>query len=112
MKTPRTLKRIVAGALLSSGVAVAGLGLGAGSAQATPGLAPLAHWCPGDPVQQLPTGWNPECLPRLLLDGAGRGTSLFTSCRGSGASADVRPRPVRVVSLACRDFRVVPAHGQ
>lgn len=58
MKTRRTLKPIMAGALLSSGVALAGLGLGTGAAQATPGFAPLAHWCPGDPVQQLPHGWD------------------------------------------------------
>ncbi|WP_424735182.1 GAF domain-containing protein [Mycobacterium sp.] len=41
---------------------------------------------------------GPECLPRLLLDGAGRTKSQFASCRGSSASADVRPSPVRVVS--------------
>jgi len=48
-----TLKRIVAGALLSGGIAVAGLGLGAGTAQACNGaFGPCGygpnHWCPGD----------------------------------------------------------------
>jgi len=49
MKMHCTLKRIIAGTLLSGGVAVAGLGLAAGAAQAQPGPAPLGHWCPGDP---------------------------------------------------------------
>ncbi len=37
MKTPHIQKRIIARALLSGGLAVAGLGLAAGSAQADPG---------------------------------------------------------------------------
>jgi hypothetical protein len=45
MNTTDALKRIVAGALLSGGVAVAGLGLAAGTAQASPG-----RWCSGEPV--------------------------------------------------------------
>jgi hypothetical protein len=45
MNTNHTLKRILAGALLSGGVAVAGLGMGAGTAQAD---GPH-HWCPGNP---------------------------------------------------------------
>jgi hypothetical protein len=39
MYAPRTLKRVVAGALLSGGVAAAGAGLTAGSAHAE-------VWCP------------------------------------------------------------------
>ncbi len=49
---------IIAAALVSGGIAVAGLGLAAGTAQAASGIAPQAHWCPGDPVQQLPHGWD------------------------------------------------------
>jgi hypothetical protein len=45
INTTRRLKRIVAGALLFGGVAAAGLGLAAGTAQATNWI----HWCPGDP---------------------------------------------------------------
>ncbi len=52
MHSTHTLKRIVAGALLSSGVAMAGFGLAAGTAEAQPGLAPQVHWCPNQP-------WNP-----------------------------------------------------
>ena len=39
-----TLKRIIAGALLTGGVALADLGLSAGTAHAG-----AFHWCPGDP---------------------------------------------------------------
>jgi hypothetical protein len=51
MNTPHNLMRIIAGALLSGGVAVAGLGPAADTAQAQPGPAPLSHftWCPGQP---------------------------------------------------------------
>ncbi len=58
MNVTHNLKRIIGGTLVSGGVAVAGLGLAAGTAQAAPGFVPLAHWCPGDPVQQLPHGWD------------------------------------------------------
>jgi hypothetical protein len=44
MKTTDDVKRIIVGALLSGGLAVAGLGLGAGTAQANVGPY---HWCPG-----------------------------------------------------------------
>jgi hypothetical protein len=44
MNASRTPKRIIGGALLSSGVVVAGWGLGAGTAHAG-----AYHWFPGDP---------------------------------------------------------------
>jgi hypothetical protein len=61
MNTPCAPKRIIAGALLSGGVALAGFGLAAGSAQAQPGPLPLIHWCPGQPWQSLappPPDWD------------------------------------------------------
>jgi hypothetical protein len=60
MNTTHTLNRIIAGALLSGGVAIAGIGLAAGAAQAQPGLAPLARWCPGQPLPspQPPVNWD------------------------------------------------------
>ena len=54
INTPRSLKRIIAGALLSGGVAVAGgMALSAGIAEAVPPGGPNT-WCPGDPP--VPTG--------------------------------------------------------
>ncbi len=47
MTTTTNIKRIIVGALLSGGVAVAGLGLGAGTAQAANGPH---QWCPGQPA--------------------------------------------------------------
>ena len=45
----RTLRKIIAGALLSGGVAVAGFGLAAGTAQAdSADWGPAKHWCPGE----------------------------------------------------------------
>jgi len=50
---------IIAGALLTGGVAIAGLGLASGSAQAEPGLTPLV-WQMDDPDDQPPP---PEPAP-------------------------------------------------
>jgi hypothetical protein len=55
VNTDCTLKRIMAGALLSGGVAVAGLGLGAFTADARP-TGPH-HWCPGDSMQYQTQPW-------------------------------------------------------
>jgi hypothetical protein len=56
MNTTRNLTRMISGALLAGGLAVAGLGVGAGTAQA-------ARWCPGDPPPKatFPSngGWAP-----------------------------------------------------
>ncbi|OBI00394.1 hypothetical protein [Mycobacterium sp. E2733] len=47
-----TLTRVAAGALLSSGLATAGVALIADTAHAQPGPAPQVYWCPNQP-------WNP-----------------------------------------------------
>ncbi|MGA9359052.1 MAG: hypothetical protein WBW75_13905 [Mycobacterium sp.] len=68
MNTASTVKKIIAGAVLSTGLAVSGFGLTAAIAQAQPGPFPLdawpgcpndhpqgpCHWCPGQPLP--PTG--------------------------------------------------------
>src|ERR1700676_4123973 len=56
MNTTHNLKRIIAGALLSGGVAVAGLGLAAGTAHADTFGGPY-RWCPG---QELPQTGDPN----------------------------------------------------
>jgi hypothetical protein len=48
MTSTHNLRRIIAGTLLSGGVAVAGMGLAAGTAQADGNWGPPHHWCPGD----------------------------------------------------------------
>ena len=58
MNTTHSLKRIIVGALLSGGAAVAGLGLVASPAQAHPGPSGLLsdggpwRWCPGDSMSE------------------------------------------------------------
>ncbi len=51
MHTARALRPLIARALLAGAIAVAGLGLSGGMAQAQPGPSPLNHftWCPGHP---------------------------------------------------------------
>jgi hypothetical protein len=54
MITSRALMRITAGTLLSGGVAVSGLAVAAGTAEAKPGYAQgctqSSCWCPGQPI--------------------------------------------------------------
>ena len=65
MSTTHTLTRMIAGALRSGGIAVAGLGLAAGTAQARPNpacndMAPCYTWCPGErlPNSNEPITWD------------------------------------------------------
>jgi len=56
MNTTRSLRKMIAGALLSGGLAVTGVGLAAGPAQADDGgWGPAKRWCPG---QELPSTGN------------------------------------------------------
>jgi len=48
VETNCSRKRIIGGALISAGIAIAGVGLSAGIAGATPPGGPNT-WCPGDP---------------------------------------------------------------
>jgi hypothetical protein len=53
------ISRVATAALVSGGVGLAGFGLPAGTAQAAPGLMPLATWCPGQPVPGIVVGdWD------------------------------------------------------
>lgn len=71
MSHNHTVKKVIAGALLSGGVAVAGGGLAASAAQAAPGIAPhlngplptdnftVPHqWCPGHPLPMPDVNWD------------------------------------------------------
>jgi hypothetical protein len=64
MNAPYHLKRIMTGAVLSGGIAVAGLGLSAGVAQADPvprctsqGTC-SAQWCPGKRLLAPDVKWD------------------------------------------------------
>jgi hypothetical protein len=60
--TKSAMRRIIAGTLLSGGVAVAGFGLSAGVAQADPTCpeSPYFCWCPGKPLPKsgTPITWD------------------------------------------------------
>jgi hypothetical protein len=62
MHNNRTLNRIIAGAMLTGGVAIAGLGLASSSAQAESGLTPLV-WQMDDPDDQPPPPEPPPPPP-------------------------------------------------
>jgi hypothetical protein len=62
MNTPQYLKRIIAGAVLSSSLAVAGVGLAAGTAQANT-RGPY-QWCPGQHLPESDVVWDMNvCTP-------------------------------------------------
>jgi hypothetical protein len=77
MNTTHTLKRILAGALLSGGVAVTGSSLAAGTAQAFTyppavcnGQACSYVWCPGDPLPEPrygPPNWDMNVCHHFMI---------------------------------------------
>ncbi len=72
MKTTHSRKRILAGALISAGLAVAGMGLSTGTAQAEVPPGGPYTWCPGDPPVETgnkrvnPVDLGHQHLPRVL----------------------------------------------
>jgi hypothetical protein len=58
MNTTHRLKKFIAGTLLSGSVAIAGLGLGAGTAQADPFAAQPNGWCPGEALPFNNIQWD------------------------------------------------------
>jgi hypothetical protein len=60
MNTPHTLKRIIAATPLTGGLAVAGMGLAAGTAQATCNSLGVCGtvWCPGQTLPASDVKWD------------------------------------------------------
>ncbi len=60
MNTTHISRRAVAAALLSGGLAVAGMGLAMATAQAQPGdnFSQPHHWCPGQPLPEQDVHWD------------------------------------------------------
>jgi hypothetical protein len=54
--TTMNTNRIIAGALLSAALTVAGMGLATGTAQADPQSTGPFQWCPGQPLPGYPRG--------------------------------------------------------
>jgi len=80
MKTTHTVKRIVAGALLSGGVVVTGLGVGAGSAVAE---SPGYTWCPGQPLPRHGLGWDMNVCHTFWTVQAGTGNVPMFDVNGN-----------------------------
>jgi hypothetical protein len=77
MNATHNLKRIIGGTLLSGGVAVAGMVLAAGTAQAQPGFIPQYPWCPGQHWQYLtppPPGFDMTVCHNLMAQSHSDGT--------------------------------------
>lgn len=105
MDASRIMKKIIAGGLLSAGLA-AGLGLTSGTAQASPGGWPgcdgpkgPCHWCPGDPPVQTgnmmndPVVWdNGVCHTYWRVD-MGQGNVAKEIWDGDNPPAPLPPPP-------------------
>jgi len=72
MKTTHNLKRIVAGALLSGGLAAAWFALSPGTAQAVGGPE---QWCPGQPLPGGGVVWDMSVCHTYYYVMAGQGNS-------------------------------------
>jgi hypothetical protein len=96
MKTNRALKRVIAGVLLTGGIAVGGLGL-AGAAQAAPGPAPRYMWCPGKPWEWLappPADWDMNVCHNVM--------SVHNADGSWGIVEDPNPPPQPSIADLCR----------
>ncbi len=119
MDTTRTLKRIIAGALLSACTALAGLGFAADTAQSQPGPAPLdgawpgcpndhpagpCHWCPGDPPVQTgnlrvnPVIWDSSVCHTYWYVYPGQGNVAQNIWEGEGPPPPPPPPPPAIIS--------------
>jgi hypothetical protein len=91
-----TIKRIIVGALLSGGVAAAGLGLGEGTAAAQ--NPPVGTWCPGQPTPAGPMGWDPNVCHTFWYVPFGKGNVPLFDLKGNPMDsyvwADSPPPPM------------------
>ncbi|MDT5049922.1 MAG: hypothetical protein QOG75_5822 [Mycobacterium sp.] len=99
------VKTIAAGALLSAGVAMAGLVLGAGTAYADPGfIEPVGpyQWCPGGRPSTL--DWDHSICHKFWIVARGHGNVDGTTVVSDGAPLDnvwEGPNPPRVPEGPC-----------
>ena len=109
MNTDRTMKRIMAGALLSGGIAVAGLAATSGTAQAAPDYCgPQVNgicygpvrWCPGDPMWPLtqnhvadPIRWDMNACHSYYHVASGTGNVNSSIWEGPNPPPPPAPNP-------------------
>jgi hypothetical protein len=109
MKSNHKRSRILAGALLSAGVAIAGMGLTGATAQAQPGNAwpgcppespsGPCHWCPGDPPVQTgnlrvnPVIWDNNICHTYFRVAPGQGNVATVIFEGEAPPPPPPPPP-------------------
>jgi hypothetical protein len=112
--TTQTMKRVAAGALMSLSVAMAGVGLTAGTAEALPGgSAPLGswpgcppdspsgpcRWCPGDPpvqtgnIKVYPVIWDNNVCHTYFYVYSGQGNVAHNIFEGDAPPPPPPPPP-------------------
>jgi hypothetical protein len=98
MHTTRTLKKSIARALLGGSVAVIGIGLGAGTAQADPSdpVPEQSHsWCPGHALPFPGIQWNMGVCHTWYMVPVGQGNVRMATPQGNAVdsfvSADIPP---------------------
>ena len=94
MNTPQSLKRIIAGAVLWSSLAVAAVGLAAGTAQAN--TRGPNRWCPGQHLPETDVVWDMNvCHTWYWVDYG------FQANRGHLCMRDLIHRRILGASPAC-----------
>jgi len=123
MKTNHNLNRFIVGALVSAGVAVASLGLAAGTAQAQPGLpfptddggwGPPRQWCPGQSLWITgnhvtnPVIWdNNVCHTYYMVD---FGMGNVAQNVWDGPNPPPKPNPPPMIGLYCDPGNITNCH--
>jgi hypothetical protein len=97
MSTTHPLKKFIAGSLLSGSVAIAGLGLGTGTALAAPFAAQPNDWCPGEALPFNNIQWDMGVCHTWYTVPFGQGNVRMVDLQGnpldSFISADI-PAPM------------------
>jgi hypothetical protein len=94
MYNTRALKKAIVGALLAGSVAVSGVGLTTGTAQADPFAAQPHTWCPGQGLPFRGIEWDMGVCHTWYVVPVGQGNVRFAgSTDGSFVSADI-PAPI------------------
>jgi hypothetical protein len=112
MQTTRTLKKLLAGAALSAGLAVAGVGLAAGPAMAdNPDWGPAKHWCPGEPLPATGNhvtdpfrGWNMSVCHTYYYLYPGMGNVSNMIWDGDNPPPKPQPQPGLINAQNCHQI--------
>jgi hypothetical protein len=107
-----TLKKIIAGALLSGGLAVAGVGLATGTAQAdNPDWGPAHRWCPGQPLPATGNhvtdpfrGWDMKVCHTYYYLWPGMGNVSNMIWDGDNPPAKPPPPPAIITKDNCQQI--------